>query len=433
VLFGRRVRSLSRSSQDQLARVGSYVGEAFRQIKTVQAYNHQRYDSSTFAHHVESAFAVAVRRIRQRSWLIALVMLLVLTAIATMLWIGGQDVNAGRTSAGELAAFIFYAVIVAGSVGSLSEVISDLQRAAGATERLVELLSAENVLVEPAGTTSAAAVAPAALAFEGVGFAYPTRRDAAVLEDVSFRVAPGSTVALVGPSGAGKTTLFDLALRFYDPDTGAVLLDGVDLRQYTLAELRHQMGLVPQDPMLFAGSVLDNVRYGNPDAGEQAVRDALEAAGALGFVTGFPDGLQTRIGEGGVGLSGGQRQRLAIARALLTKPRLLLLDEVTSALDAQSEEAIRRTVRALHGRTTVLIIAHRLSTVIDADRIVVLDGGRVIDEGIHENLLLTSALYREYAEIQLSHADNATVTQANSRAIDAGGAATDGSLKPQKG
>ena len=402
VLFGRRVRALSRSSQDELARVGSYVNEAFRHIKVVQGFNHQQRDVESFAAYVESAFDVSVSRIRQRAWLVALVMLLVLTAIATMLWIGGQDVIAGRTSAGELAAFIFYAFIVAGSVGSISEVISDLQRAAGATERLVELLRATSPLREPDDPVELRRDGPAALEFARVAFAYPTRPAVQVLQDVTFAVPAGATIALVGPSGAGKTTLFDLAQRFYDPNAGVVSIDGVDVRQCTLRTLRDQIGWVPQDPVLFAGSVLENVHYGDANAPESAVRAALAAAGAASFVDAFPDGLETRIGEAGVGLSGGQRQRLAIARALLKRPRLLLLDEATSALDAQSEEAIRSTVRALHGRTTVLIIAHRLSTVIEADRIVVLDEGRVVAEGAHEELLGCSPLYREYAQIQLA-------------------------------
>jgi ATP-binding cassette subfamily B protein len=406
VLFGRRVRSLSRSSQDELARVGSYVGEAFRHIKVVQAFNHQERDIQAFGEYVDGAFEVAVRRIRQRAWLVALVMMLVLSAIAMMLWIGGQDVIAGRTSAGELAAFIFYAFIVAGSVGSISEVVSDLQRAAGATERLVELLSARSPLVDPVNPVVLDAPGPASLAFENVDFVYPTRPTAQVLKRVSFQAAAGATVALVGPSGAGKTTLFDLAQRFYDPVAGTVSIDGVDVRRCSLRDLRSQIGFVPQDPVLFAGSVLDNLRYGAADADEAAVREALASAGALSFVEGFPEGLATRIGEGGVGLSGGQRQRLAIARALIKKPRLLLLDEATSALDAQSEEAIRATVRALRGRTTVLIIAHRLSTVIEADRIVVLEAGAVVAEGPHEELLGTSPLYREYAQIQLAGPDS---------------------------
>jgi len=402
VLFGRRVRALSRSSQDELARVGGYVNEAFRHIKVVQGFNHQRRDVEAFAAYVESAFDVSVNRIRQRAWLVALVMLLVLTAIATMLWIGGQDVIAGRTSAGELVAFIIYAFIVAGSVGSISEVVSDLQRAAGATERLMELLGAENPLREPDHPVELRRDGPAALAFDGVDFAYPTRAAVRVLNDVTFTVPAGATIALVGPSGAGKTTLFDLAQRFYDPTAGVVSIDGVDLRRCTLRAVRDQIGWVPQDPVLFAGTVLENIRYGGTDANESAVRAALAAAGAAAFVDAFPDGLETRIGESGVGLSGGQRQRLAIARALLKRPRLLLLDEATSALDAQSEEAIRSTMRALHGRTTVLIIAHRLSTVIEADRIVVLDEGRVVAEGAHEELLARSPLYREYARIQLA-------------------------------
>jgi ATP-binding cassette, subfamily B, bacterial len=405
VLFGRRVRSLSRSSQDELARVGSYVGESFRHIKIVQAFNHQSRDIQMFAEHVETAFDVAVRRIRQRAWLIALVMLLVLCAIAMMLWIGGQDVISGRTSPGELAAFIFYAFIVAGSVGSISEVVSDLQRAAGATERLMELLSATSTLIEPVDPVVLAARGPAALSFQGVDFVYPTRPTTPVLRQVSFDVSAGATVALVGPSGAGKTTLFDLAQRFYDPDAGSVCLDGVDIRRCSLHSLREQIGLVPQDPVLFAGSVLDNVRYGRPDADDAAVNAALASAGASSFVKQFPDGLATRIGEDGVGLSGGQRQRLAIARALLKRPRLLLLDEATSALDAQSEEAIRATVRALRGHTTVLIIAHRLSTVVEADCIVVLEAGSVVALGTHDELLGSSPLYREYAQIQLARFD----------------------------
>jgi ATP-binding cassette subfamily B protein len=402
VLFGRRVRTLSRSSQDTLARVGSYVGEAFRHIKVVQAFNHQAEDVAAFDAHVESAFRAAVRRIRQRAWLIAIVMLLVLCAIATMLWIGGQDVLAGRTSVGDLAAFIFYAFIVAGSVGSISEVVSDLQQAAGATERLIELLNARSPLLEPAMPARIETRDPAALEFRNVSFTYPTRTDAVVLSDVSFQVAPGATVALVGPSGAGKSTLFDLALRFYDPLAGAVLLDGVELPRLALADLRRQIGFVPQDPVLFAGTVRENLTYGAAGADATQIEAALEAASAAQFVREFPQGLDTRIGEDGVGLSGGQRQRLAIARALLTRPRLLLMDEATSALDAQSEEGIRRMLRDAHGVRTVLIIAHRLSTVVEADRIVVLDRGGVIGEGTHEELLASSTLYREYAEIQLS-------------------------------
>jgi ATP-binding cassette subfamily B protein len=271
------------------------------------------------------------------------------------------------------------------------------------------LLSARSPLTDPANPVVLDAQGPASLAFEHVDFVYPTRPTAQVLKRVSFQVAAGATVALVGPSGAGKTTLFDLAQRFYDPNAGAVSVDGVDIRRCSLRDLRSQIGFVPQDPVLFAGSVLDNLRYGAPDADEAAVREALASAGALTFVEGFPDGLATRIGEGGVGLSGGQRQRLAIARALIKKPRLLLLDEATSALDAQSEEAIRAAVRVLRGRTTVLIIAHRLSTVIEADRIVVLEAGVVVAEGPHDELLSTSPLYREYAQIQLAGSDSADV------------------------
>jgi ATP-binding cassette subfamily B protein len=402
ILFGRHVRRLSRASQDTLADVGSYAGESLRHIKVVQAFNHEGVDERVFAGRVESAFGVGVRRIRQRSLLVALVMLLVMAAIATMLWVGGNDVISGRITAGELAAFIFYAFIVAGSVGAISEVYSDLQRAAGAMERLMELLHSPCELVEPDQPIKLPPHARGRLEICGINFSYPLRPRQAVLDNVSFIVEPGEMVAVVGPSGAGKSTLFDLIQRFYDPLAGVILLDDVDLRSLSLAELRAQIGYVPQEAVLFAGTVADNVRYGKPEASAGEIAEALRLAHAEAFVAALPDGLETHIGEGGTGLSGGQKQRLAIARALLPQPRLLLLDEATSALDAESEQKIRDSVEALKGRCSIVAIAHRLSTVRQADRILVLEDGHVIASGNHDALMRDSELYARFARIQFT-------------------------------
>ena len=416
VLFGRRVRRLSRSSQDTLAEVGVYAGESLRHIKLVHAFNHQRADIARFSQHVNEAFNVAVARIRQRAWLIVTVMVLVLAAIAVMLWIGGQEVLTGRTSAGELTAFIFYAVIVAASVGAISEIYGELQRAAGATERLVELLSARSDLAEP--KCGAGSVSEGTLHFDGVYFAYPTRSDVDVLSDVSFKVSDGEMVALVGPSGAGKSTVLELAQRFYDVTQGSISFGGVSVDQFRLDDLRRNMAYVPQDAVLFGGSIGANLRYGDPTASDRAVQTALEAASA-DFVFGLREGLGTHVGESGRALSGGERQRIAIARALIADPRLLILDEATSALDARSEEAIRRTIARQHGERTVVIVAHRLSTVVQADRIIVFDGGRIVGEGSHDELLANNTLYRQFASVQnLSSAQEVTLLRYGPKKYD---------------
>lgn len=402
IFFGRRVRTLSRSSQDRLADVGSHVSESFRHIKIVQAFNHQGLDIAEFGHVVERALAVALQRVWLRAVLIAVVMLLVFGAVATMLWVGGQDVLSGKTSPGDLAAFIFYAFIVAGSVGAISEVLSDLQRAAGATERLVELLESPSE-IDDGPIKDLADWRALDLAVEKIGFRYPGRPDQQVLHDLSFNVSPGEMVALVGPSGAGKSTFFDLLQRFYDVNTGSISLGGVDTRQLSLHTLRGAFGFVPQTPSMFSGSVRDNLTYACPEASDDQVARALALANAQDFVDALPLGLQTTLGEDGIGLSGGQRQRLAIARALIAEPGFLLLDEATSALDAESEQSIRSSIDALKGEMTILVIAHRLSTVRQADRILVFEDGGLVASGTHDELVNDSELYARFASIQFSN------------------------------
>jgi len=400
ILFGRRVRKLARASQDRVGDVGAYVDEALHEIRTVQAYGHEAEDRRQFGQRVENAFATARQRIRQRAFLVATVILLVFGAVGVILWIGGHDVLAGRISAGQLSAFVFYAVIVAGAVGAISEVVGDLQRAAGATERLFELLEVDSDIKAPSDPVPLPAPARGTVAFRDVTFHYPSRPDAAALQDFSLDVAAGEIVALVGPSGAGKTTVFQLLLRFYDPERGAVTIDDVDLRAADPAAVRGHLAVVPQDPVIFATSVLENVRYGRPSATEAEVRAACDAAYATEFIERIPEGFDSYLGERGVRLSGGQRQRIAIARAILADRPVLLLDEATSALDAESERMVQLALERLMAGRTVLIIAHRLATVRHADRIAVMERGRIIATGSHDQLTQSNPLYARLAALQ---------------------------------
>ena len=400
MFFGRKVRRLSRDSQDEIANVGAYVGESIQQIKTVQAYNQQTHNDGVFSRYVETAFDVAKDRILMRSVLITVVMTLVFAALAVMIWVGGQDVINGRMSAGELTAFVAYAVIVATAVGAISQVISELQRAAGAMERLIELLEAESLIQAPAVPAKLVDTFTGQLDFKSVSFAYPSRPDTLALNEVTLTVRPGESLALVGPSGAGKSTLLDLVLRFYDPISGHLTLDGIDVRDLTPTELRSHIAIVSQQPALFTGSVIDNIRFGRPDASLDEVRAAAESAFASEFIELLPQGYDSFLGEAGVRLSGGQRQRLAIARAILNDPEILLLDEATSALDAESERKVQIALEKLMKGRTSLVIAHRLATVMNVDRIAVLENGRLIATGTHGTLLKDCELYANLAKLQ---------------------------------
>jgi ATP-binding cassette subfamily B protein len=400
VLFGRKVRALSRESQDRLGDVGADIDETLNAVRTVQAFGREAADGARFDGRVEEAFGANARRAAARSALIALVMLLVFGAVGFVLWFGGHGAVRGEITVGQLSAFVFYAIVVASSVGAISEFMADLQRAAGASERLFELLDAVPDIRAPAVPVAFPSPARGAVAFENVTFHYPSAPDRPALENLAFSVAPGETVALVGPSGAGKTTVFQLLLRFYDPQAGAVRLDGVDLRAADPADARARIGFVPQEPTIFAADVLENIRYGRTGASDAEVMAAARAAYVDEFVERLPQGWQTYLGERGVRLSGGQRQRIAIARALVRDPALLLLDEATSALDAESERYVQAALEKLGQGRTVLAIAHRLATVVRADRLIVLDRGRKIAEGPHARLVAQGGLYARLAALQ---------------------------------
>lgn len=400
LFYGRKVRKLSRKSQDSMADVGSYAGEAIEHIKTVQSYTHEQQERKSFAEEVEKAFQIGRSRIKQRATLIAGVIIIVFGAITGMLWVGGSDVIQGKMTGGDLGAFVFYAILVASSLATISEVLGELQRAAGATERLIEILQVESHIMPPATNTHSTDNLTAEIVFANVSFNYPSRPDQGATTKLSLTAEQGKVLALVGPSGAGKTTLFELLQRFYDPQIGQISLGGIDIRQFDPKALRQQMALVPQQPALFSSDVFHNIRYGKPDASDEEVIEAAKKAHAHEFIVKLPEGYNSFLGERGVRLSGGQRQRIAIARAILKDPKILLLDEATSALDSESEHHVQQALEELMRDRTTIIIAHRLSTIQHADKIVVLDQGQLVEIGDHNSLLKNCQLYQRLVELQ---------------------------------
>jgi ATP-binding cassette subfamily B protein len=405
ILFGRRVRTLSRDSQDRIADASAIAGEILNAMPTVQAFTHEQMEAQRFSGSVEGAFKTAMRRIRARSLLTVMAILLIFGAIVFVLWLGAHAVMQGRMSGGELGQFILYASIVAGAVGALSEVMGDAQRAAGATERLLELIEVKSPIQNPVKALSLPTRAEhdprgAALSLQGLEFHYPSRPNTAALLNLNLDIQPGETVAIVGSSGAGKTTLFQMLLRFYDPQQGKITLDGINIRELNLHELRGAIGVVPQDTVIFSANAMENIRYGRADASDAEVIAAAKMAAAHEFIERLPEGYQSFLGERGVRLSGGQKQRIAIARALLKNPPLLLLDEATSALDAESERLVQGALEvAMQGRTT-LIIAHRLATVQRANRIIVMEHGRIVETGTHSSLVEQGGVYAKLAALQ---------------------------------
>lgn len=405
MFWGRKVRKLARKSQDSIADIGTYAGEIIQNIKVVQSYTHEAQEKVAFSHEVETAFDIARERIKQRSILIALVIFMVFSAISIMLWFGGQDVLSGTISGGELAAFVFYAIMVAMSVATISEVYGELQRAAGAAERLLELMAVTSEIHVPTNPLAIDCSAQTIIEFNQVSFNYPSRPDIAALKNINLSIQRGKVVALVGPSGAGKTTLFELLQRFYDPQQGDICFNGKPLQRLEPKVLRSYMGMVQQHPVLFSSDVWHNIRYGRPDASDDEVITAAKQAHADEFIKQLPDGYSSYLGEQGVRLSGGQKQRIALARAILKDPQLLLLDEATSALDAESEYHVQAALNELMNGRTTLIIAHRLATVMHADLIVLMDKGEVVDSGSHSELLETSTLYQRLCELQFEQAE----------------------------
>ncbi|WP_204114955.1 ABC transporter transmembrane domain-containing protein [Shimia biformata] len=402
LVLGRRLRKLSRENQDWIAESSGNASEALLSVQTVQAFTNEPRARARFGEVTDLSLRAANRRINTRAVMTMIVIFLIFTGVVGVLWIGARDVRAGGMSVGALVQFVIYSVMVAGAVGALSEIWGELQRAAGATERLVELLQVTDTVQDPADPRELAQPVRGEIAFDAVSFAYPARPDVSALDAVDLTIAPGETVALVGPSGAGKTTIIQLILRFYDPDKGRVCLDGVDLTELSRDDFRKHLALVPQDPVIFAASARENIRFGRPEASDAEVEAAARAAAAHDFIAALPEGYDSFVGERGVMLSGGQKQRIAIARAILRDAPVLLLDEATSALDAESERAVQAAVEELSQGRTTIIVAHRLATVKKADRIIVLEGGRIVAQGTHDDLVAEGGLYARLARLQFT-------------------------------